>query len=145
MLAHEIKPNWTGASRDELLTKPDVLPPQYSSGHTVISPSMRYASYPMAQAMPSTWIPQSMARPIAPLPINRVPNTRYAGHSSGQGMSQAHMPRPLVHPRPTMLPTAALATNMHFVGSNDSSDIDNSRSAKRSRTETTVKTTRTED
>lgn len=134
MPANEIKSDWTGASKDELLTKPDILPPQvrrrpraylvppretvgkrktrdwharnlpsnntassamsfasspasmqhtvtslvhlsvtrpqgpiisttihwptnqlmtqYFSGHTVISPSMRYASYPMAQAMP---------------------------------------------------------------------------------------------
>ncbi|KAH0403879.1 hypothetical protein KCU89_g1688, partial [Aureobasidium melanogenum] len=135
MLANEVKPNWTGASRDELLVTPDMLPPQYSSGHTVISPSMRYASYPMAQAMPPAWIPQSMTRPIAPLPINRGPNTRYAGYSSGQGMSQAHMPRPSVHP-----------TNTRYADRNEpTSDIVDPRPAKRSRTEDTATTTRTEE
>ncbi|KAG9526124.1 hypothetical protein KCV07_g586, partial [Aureobasidium melanogenum] len=228
MLANEVKPNWTGASRDELLVTPDMLPPQvrrhpraylvppgesttkrkrrewhachppsddtastamffnsppvstqhavaglaqssanrpqgpiisttihwptnqlmkqYSSGHTVISPSMRYASYPMAQAMPPAWIPQSMTRPIGPLPINRGPNTRYAGYSSGQGMSQAHMPRPSVHPRPTMSATTLSAANTRYADRNEpTSDIVDPRPAKRSRTEDTATTTRTKE
>ncbi|KAG9967287.1 hypothetical protein KCU61_g531, partial [Aureobasidium melanogenum] len=228
MLADEIKPNWTGASKNELLATPDMLPPQvrhrpraylvpprdtkakrkgrdwvarhppsgdtassaisfafppasmqqtmaslvqssatrpqgpiisttihwptnqlmkhYSSGHTVISPSMRYASYPMAQAMSPAWIPQSMAPYTAPLPINRVASTRSAGFPSFQRMSQAHIPRPSVHPRPTMSATTVSAANTRYVDHNEStSDIVDPRPAKRSRTEAIATTTRTEE
>ncbi|KAG9945400.1 hypothetical protein KCU85_g7268, partial [Aureobasidium melanogenum] len=224
---HEIKPNWTGAFRDQLLTIPDVLPPQvrrcpraylvppgesitkrkrrdwhashppsgnitssamsfasslgpmqhmmvsmpqpsaiplhipiisttvhwptlqampvYYPSQTVISPSM--PGYPVAHAMSSAWVAQSIVPPRAPLPISRVPNTRYSGYSSGHGMSQARQPRPSVHHRPDMSTTnVPTANKRHASGSNDfSTDIVDARPAKRSRTEATATTTRVEE
>ncbi|KAG9763192.1 hypothetical protein KCU73_g1549, partial [Aureobasidium melanogenum] len=197
MLANEVKPNWTGASRDELLVTPDMLPPQVrrhpraylvppgesttkrkrprsgwagaiigksSTGpyhlddHTLADEpaddTLLFRSHgdksqhELCELPCGTnhWVPQSMARPIAPLPTNRGPNTRYAGYSLGQGMSQARIPRPPVHPRPTMSAATVSTANTRYADRNESTcDIVDPRPAKRSRTEATATTTRTEE
>ncbi|KAG9693002.1 hypothetical protein KCU95_g6770, partial [Aureobasidium melanogenum] len=119
--------------------------PVYYTSQTMISPSM--PGYPVAHAMSSAWVPQSMASPRAPLPINRVPSTRNAGYTSGLGMPQARQPRPSVRHRPAMPTTTVPAANTrHASGSNDfSSNIVDARPAKRSRTEATATTTRVKE
>lgn len=135
MLIDEIKPNWAGACKDELLATPDVLPPQvrrhpraylvppgesltkrkrrdWLARHpplsgTVASSAMSFASSPASMQHAVAWLAQSVAtRPQGPIisstihwPTNRLmtqyssghtvisPDMRYAGYPLAQAMS----------------------------------------------------------